>query len=233
MTHRVRRSACLATAVIALLCIAISACATGASSDPYAFETAQLYGMIYGQDNEPVSGALLLVNGEPGPTSDLEGRFVLPDLARGDHVVSISKNGYEPTEVSFQFLNQTQVLYLRMRSIDDIIRTAEQAVRESQLDRAAELIDRALEVDPHHADARFLLAALMMRQSLFVRAEEILLSLLEDGTSAPEVRIALADLYQYGLGDAERAAAQLRNVFSQRPSDELQERIDALVPGGE
>ncbi len=150
--------------------------------------------MIYGQEKEPVGEASLLVNGEPGPTSDREGRFVFPDLKRGDHVVTVSKSGCEPTEVRFQFLNQTQVLYLPIRSVDDI-------------DLAAEL---------------------ELRESRFAQAEEILIAFVEDGTSEPEVCLALADLYEYGLGDAERAAAQLRIVLRQRPADELHKRLYPL-----
>ena len=82
------------------------------------FETAPLFGMVYDQDNRPCPGARVTVDGEDGPRTDIDGRFIVQELARGEHVLTVSRAGYERLELVMDFIDRTQVLYLKVTSAE-------------------------------------------------------------------------------------------------------------------
>ncbi len=101
--------------MIAIIIATLSGCATKLPIMTE-FDKAPLFGMIYDADGVPVHNASVLINGETGPLTDINGRFVIPNLPRGNHILVIHKEGYSSTTTSFDFMNKSQVLYLKMNS---------------------------------------------------------------------------------------------------------------------
>jgi hypothetical protein len=124
--------------------------------DPTRFENAPLYGMIYDYQNRPVKAVRILLDAQLVAESDVNGRFYISELERGDHVITLSKEGYELKEVSFTFQNRTEALYLKFRSVFDCLSDANQLVSQRAYPEAAELIELGLSIDSDHTGLIFL-----------------------------------------------------------------------------
>ena len=98
-----------------------------------------------------------------GPRTDLNGRFVIGDLARGEHAIRVVKDGYEPLETRVEFLDRTQVLYLRLASHAQLVREAEEALARKEMRAADALLLRAESVDPDDPVGRYLRALYLTR----------------------------------------------------------------------
>ena len=77
--------------VALLLLLVLGSCVSQREARVTSFRTAPLFGVVYDHDQRAVAGALILVDGTEGPRSDIEGRFVLRTLERGEHVVQVRK----------------------------------------------------------------------------------------------------------------------------------------------
>jgi tetratricopeptide (TPR) repeat protein len=228
MNARTRIATSLAVFGLLAAVLLLGSCESVAEADPYDFETAALYGMIYGYDQNPVEGAQLVVDGEPGPLSDLDGRFVIPGLARGTHTIEVTKDGHEPATVQVEFLNLTQVLYLRLWSLHELVKRGEEALASGHLSEAAQWTERALQIDPELAELRYLQAVIAIRDRRPAEAEAILRGLVADGFGYPKVHLTLADLYQYELDQPDSAAEHLRSYLRQHSDEGAEERLEAL-----
>ncbi len=103
-------------------------CATTKKKSSDDFTEAPLFGMVYDYDNRPCSEALIIIDDNDEVMSDINGRFIIGVLSRGNHIVTAKKEGYETLSFSFSFLNRTQVLYLRMISFLQLLVEIENAI---------------------------------------------------------------------------------------------------------
>lgn len=136
----------------------ISGCATSDDRLPTEFETARLFGMVYGSDNQPVIGVRLTLDGAFLAESDIEGRFLFPEVSRGEHVLVAEKAGYERLEFPFTFQNQAQVIHLRIASYDSLVLLLEDAFEDKAWGRADRLIERLTAIDGDSPELLYLTA---------------------------------------------------------------------------
>lgn len=227
--RRVRGPHGLISRLLVLLAFlaAIASCAT-TERDPYDFEEADLHGMIYDHANQPVAGAQIIVAERRAEITDLSGRFVLPDLPRGALVVTAAKDGYEPLTATIDFLDRTQVLYLKLWSLADLIERAASELEESRHAAAAVTIDRALAVAPADPAARFLAAAVVHQTDGPAAAAAALATLAADHPNLPHVYLFLADLYQHELDEPALAAQHLEMYLALRYDRAVEQRLESL-----
>lgn len=208
--------------------LALFGCVSQQTKDPRGFDAAPLFGMIYGYDNQPVSGVQISVDGKPGPQSDLMGRFVFPELERGVHSVVAAKAGYETLSVTVQFLNQTQVLYLQVYSQTQLIDLAETSIRAREWAKARELLGRAKSIDPKDAAYRYVEAILDFKRGRTDDALRTLQELLDDGVTEPSVYLFLSDIYQYRLNNLEKAATLLKAYLDRKGDPDVEQRLRSI-----
>lgn len=194
------------------------------------FDQASLAGMIYDLDQKPCAGALVLVDGEPGPRTDLNGRFTIAALPRGTHGLRVVKEGYEPLETSIEFFDRTQVLYLRVTSHDQLLRGAEEAMSRQRLQEADEYLLRAEALDADDPVGMYLRALYLLRREDTDGAVRLLDRILAVGIKEPAVYLSLADIYQYRVGDRDRAAGYLREYLARVNSPDVRARLESLKP---
>src|SRR5512145_1044729 len=85
--------------VVALtLVLFASSCVSWREKRLREFASSPLVGMVYDLDQKPCAGALITVDGQEGPRTDINGRFVIDALRRGEHLIGVSKQGYEPLQ---------------------------------------------------------------------------------------------------------------------------------------
>lgn len=214
--------------MLLLALFAFTACVTSPTKDPRAFDRAPLYGMVYDLGNRPVGKAELAVDGNPAASSDVTGRFVLPDLARGDHRILATKEGYEVLTVPLSFLDDTQVLYLQMSSQQQLLACAETKIEAMEWRQARSLLERSASIDSSDPVHRYITAILDWRLGRPREAAGSLQSLIADGFGLPPVYLFLADILQFQLADPEEAARALRSYLELRSDPQIQKRLAAL-----
>jgi hypothetical protein len=218
----------LAAAALAAAAALLSGCLSGAVQDVQAFDSAPLFGMLYDERNEPCGGARISVDDVAGPVSDVNGRVVVPDLKRGSHQVSVAKPGYERLEVTFDFYDKSQVLYLKMLSLQELLRRLEDALAERRLADAAALVARAEAVAPAQADVGYLKAVLLLRSGRAADAAAALEVMISEGERWPALYLTLADVYQYSLRDKDKARWALSAYLERQDDAEVRARLEAL-----
>ena len=213
---------------IVLVPLLLLGCKTVTNENPLQFETAPLFGMIYDLDNKPCAGVSVRVDGLPGETSDIDGRFVLPGLKRGPHSVRASAENHEPLEVRFSFDSRTQVLYLKMVSFDQLLALAQGALDGKRWADADLLLKRASALNESDAVLLYLQAILDYRQGDPAAAERRLSSLVDSGRATAPVFLFLADLYQYSLGQPASARRALDEYLRQAEDADVRTRLESL-----
>jgi tetratricopeptide (TPR) repeat protein len=215
--------------VIVLLAFTpLAGCLSTAAHQPQDFAEAPLYGMVYDYDNLSCAEAIVIVDEKEEARSDINGRFVVTTLPRGHHQVIVRKDGYEDCRIGFEFLNRTQVLYVRIISASQLMRQVEGALEQKDLARARQLLDRTLAVAPKNPVARYLLAVYLLQDKHPDEAVALLLGILDEGYRDPTLYLTLADLYQYSIDDPKQARTYLEKYLQLRQDPGIQRRLEAL-----
>jgi hypothetical protein len=211
----------------------IASCASGNKG---AYEKAPLFGMIYDEDNQACSGVMLALDGavsspESGTVSDIRGRFVLPDVTRGEHVLVARKDGYEELSLKVTILNRTDVLSLKMISFGQLLGLAEKALEERQWERAHAFLERAARLDQADSVFLYLKAVQAYSTASYKEAAGLLNGILEKGAREPSVYLFLADIYERKLADREKAIENLQAYLDRRSDSDAEKRLADLKAG--
>lgn len=222
-----------AAVALVLLAMTLISCASQNYTDPNVFNKASLFGMIYDEDNQPCPGVTLSVDGnnsdqKTGLLSDIRGRFVIPDLGRGEHVVVARKEGFEELSVKVLFLNKTDVLFLRMVSFGQLLTSAERALEERKWASADAFLSRAEKLDPGDGVLLYLRAVRAYKTGMWQEAVSFLNEALDKGIKEPAVYLFLADLYERKLAEPQKAIESLEEYLARRADEEAQKRLDGL-----
>ena len=209
--------------------VLLASCATQKKKqDVLFFDTAPLMGMIYDDDSQACAGALLVVDGRSGPITDIRGRFILPDLSRGEHTIIVKKDGYEELTAHIAFLTQTDVLYLRVISFGQLLSKAEASLDQRKWDDAAGYLSRAEKLSKEDSILLYLQAILYYRTGKSQEAVSSLTRILDQGIDEPYVYLFLADVYEKGLGAPDKAVGSLEKFLSKRSDADVEKRLAGI-----
>jgi tetratricopeptide (TPR) repeat protein len=203
-------------------------CASQDTVDIINFDKSALFGMIYDDDNQPCAGAELKIDGRRGPITDIRGRFVLPDLSRGKHVLTARKEGYEDLTASFDFLNKTDVLYLRIVSFGQLLSKAEKALEERKWDIADAFLGRAEKIDAGDPVFLYLRAVQAYKTGRYRDTVAYLDIIIAKGAKDPYVYLFLADIYQKNLNQPAKAIEDLEIYLTKRADSDVEARLEGL-----
>jgi tetratricopeptide (TPR) repeat protein len=214
--------------LVFLLALSSSSCVSYRERRLREFRSAALVGMVYDQEQKPCAAAQLTVDGRKGPQSDINGRFVIDALERGDHRIGVSKEGFEPLETQVSFVDRTQVLYLRVVSFNQLLRQAEEALDRRKLQEADGLLRRAEALNSEDPVELYLRAVYFLRLEDTEQAIGLLQKILARGKRLPAVLLSLADIYQYRLKDDAQAASFLREYLRTEDDPDIRVRLAEL-----
>ena len=141
--------------VVVILGFQFLAC-TSVPEDPQDFEKASLYGMVYDGKNSSVGHALIQLDQSFETISDINGRFSFQDVSRGYHEITITKENSETKTIAFEFMSRTEVLYVKVYSLDNYLDAAITSLASQDTKAAAEYIEKAEVIAPQ--DPKFLYA---------------------------------------------------------------------------
>lgn len=187
-----------------------------------------LNGIIYNADNEPVSGAKIYIDQEQQCISDIYGHFYISGLKLNhSYNLSIIKEEYEKADITFDYLNESQVIYVKITSFQQLLNYAEKEIKRKNYSKAEEYLSRANTIYENNYSFLYLKAINHYSKSEFEPAITILENLLEN-KKEPYVYLLLADCYQYGLNDLETAKKYLKLFLDTEFSQKIKQRYDSL-----
>ena len=220
--------------IICLAVLTISACAsTKEESDVITdFETGDVLGMIYDSENRPCYGALIIVDEGPRAIkvrSDINGRFLIPELPGGLHTLVATKEGFESNVYNLDYASRKQVLYIRLTSLDTLLDSAESSLDALEWSDAAAFLERAGVIDDRDSRYQTLMGVYSYRIGENETAVSYWENLASRGHRNPFLYLMLADAYQLKLDDPETAAVWLAKYLDTRDDPGAQRRLDELI----
>ena len=221
------QTALVLLAPLALAPLALGSCASGPLKQ---YKVQALYGMIYDLSNKPVGGVTLSINGKHAASSDIHGRFAIPQMKpKLTYTVLAEKEHYETAELRISFSDPTHVLYLQMLSGTDLLTEAERALAEKDWFKAESFLSRAERAGADLLPLGYLRGVLALHQGRDEEALTLLLDLAEREKSSPFVLLFIADLYQYRFKDADRARHFLQKLLELQDVPAAQSRLSLLL----
>ncbi len=153
------------------------------------FKTAPLIGVIYSTDNVPCPEATISIYSDDETAtklqpvqkvvSDINGRFMVPEVQKGRHEIIITKEGFEEGKITFDFLDMTKVFYIQMKSLESLLDDAEKSLDKRELQDAEVYIERALAIDDKSLEALYLKAVVLTLLGKSKESNEIFNRILE------------------------------------------------------
>jgi hypothetical protein len=205
----------------------VFSCASSGKAKPFGPFTLQ--GMIYDRSGTSVANAAIFFEGRQVGLSDFKGRFYIPRVIPGEHLLEVKKTGYESYGGTIATQSPMDIAYVSLVSKEDLCEMIETALRERHWDLADAYANRALAVDSGDAVVRFLAAtvhAIPARQTRNApEAVALLLGLLEDGFREPVILLFLADLYEYELKDYQKSKEYLERYLRFKDDEAVRERL--------
>lgn len=214
----------LLLAFVPLALAALGSCASSATPRTLP----PLNGMIYDYDNIPVASAAVEVDGKQTTSSDVNGRFALSDYLPGQYAIVVKKAGYETVQLNIKYDDPTQILYIKLFSVDQLLKLAEDAFALRNWQETEDFLRRAELIQPGNIPLRFLQAALGFRRGDNDTAQRKLTELMADEANDPYIHVFLADLFQYRLNDGPTALSHLDAFLNMRYDPEIEKRRDEL-----
>jgi tetratricopeptide (TPR) repeat protein len=215
----------------AVLALAVS-CASTSDSTGFASTRAVLRGMVYNTDRLPVVdvNVSVLDKGRVIQTavSDIHGRYALPEVSYGAVTLQFTKDGYEPLTWSFGYKVPSQIVYVQMSNLDELIEKAADEIQKQEWTATNSFLVRIRKLDPQNRVAAFLEAEMLIRQGHFEEASAELEKLSSGDQPSLATELALADLYQAKLNRPELALVHLRKALTLREDADVRARMAAL-----
>jgi len=158
-------------------------------------DESMMYAMIYDYENIPVSGVAVSINGKKMVDSDIQGRFILDVMKKGEYRVKLTKKGYETFEESFQY-DPMQVLYFKIINAQQLLFLAETALDNAEYAIAENYLNRALLLEPNRPDIFFLKSIVCYFQGKNAEAAAILENMIISGNNDPSISQLLEKIRQ-------------------------------------
>lgn len=154
---------------------------------------AVMYGMVYNNENTPVSNAEVIVDGKSVAITDVQGRFILFSKQRKEFTIALVKPGYETIEGNFRF-EPSDVIHMVMINADQLVKLAEFAMDEGRYREVIAFCDRALALNLERIDAYYIKALCWIRLREYDCARHILRDLQKQFGEREYIRRVLEEL---------------------------------------
>lgn len=175
-------------------------------------EVSPLLGIVFDNKSDPVKNAKLTFTSLENKkntfssNTDINGKFLIPELEFGEYKISVIAKGYVTTETSIDHFSVENVLIIKMTSYDDLLTDLEKYLKIEELELATKTVKKLDQIDSRDQFYNYLKSIYFIKNDQPQKSEETLLSLAETSGGDPYVYQLLGDLYQYKLEDQEKAA---------------------------
>lgn len=160
--------------------------------------------------------------------TDLNGRFLIPELSRGEHQFTVEKEGCETAVSIVTFTDVKQVLFIKLYTLDNLLVLAQDGLDRKNFKEAMDYLNRAEKIKNDDAFLHYLKAFAYIGQGEYINAETQLTNLVKEGNREPYILLLLADVYQYYLLDNTEAAMYLKEYLKFKKDKSNTERLKEL-----
>lgn len=190
-------------------------------------EMPSVQGMIYDGSNEAVCDVEVLLNGQKQTVSDIYGHFALVGLKiKAEYTLCLKKIGYEDTVLKFSYLNPSQVIYARMYSTAELLALAEKETKDKKYDSALLFLERAEKIGENYLSVNYLKAVVFFLKKDYESSLKIAQEIVENGYIDSYVYVLLADIYEIGMNDQEKANDYLKKALDISFDPNIQKRLE-------
>ena len=213
---------------LSLALLLFFSCATRKPQNLSDFESAPMYGMVYDYENQACADTLIIINEERETRSDINGRFIITDLLRGNHQITAKKEGYETISFSLYFTNRSQVLYIRMISFYQLLKNIENEIEAQNWYEVELLMARAEKIKTDDPIQQYLKAVYMNQTGQPENAIEILLNIIDQNYEEPIIYLTLSDIYYYKMNNIPEALKYMEDYLRLESDRVVQKRYDSM-----
>jgi tetratricopeptide (TPR) repeat protein len=143
-------------------------------STPYGRLAVGLNGMVYDFENKPIPQYIITLDGKNEVSTDINGRFFIPRVTSGTHVIGGGRQGYESYRGELVINDRRQVVYIRVPTLAQLINLADEALSANRLEEAADFLRRAWSLEEPTTELLFYSAILSFRRGDYEKAVEYL-----------------------------------------------------------
>ena len=134
------------------------------------FKVIDLHGMVYDFANRPVAHSEISLGRWHRSVTDINGRFTLPNVPVGTYTITAYRRGFEKYIDEVNIRDRGQIVYFRMPSQNQLLDLVDEALSANNFTLAAELAERAYQVDKNNIEMLFYYATVKFRQGEYTRA---------------------------------------------------------------
>ena len=127
------------------------------------FRVVDISGMIYDFSNRPVPHCEISLGRRYRSSTDINGRFTLPNVAIGTYSITAYKDGFETYSENITINSSGQIIYIRIPSQIQLLNMVDEALTANNLSLAGEIADRAYQIDINNTEALFYYATVKFR----------------------------------------------------------------------
>jgi tetratricopeptide (TPR) repeat protein len=160
----------------------------------FLYQVISVNGMVYDFNNRPVSNYKISLGDKYVSLTDINGRFMLPQIPVGSYQLNGEKEGYEIYQGDVEINHQEQIIYLRIPSFEQLLELADDALGKNRINEAAAYLDRAQSIGLETVEYYFYGAVIKYRQDDILGAIETLEKAVKSGSADMYITIFLNDL---------------------------------------
>ncbi|MCK5153878.1 MAG: carboxypeptidase regulatory-like domain-containing protein [Spirochaetales bacterium] len=205
-----------------LIIILISGCKSVDDGGFSHFDEAPLFGMIYDSESSPVTGAVVVLDGEKSSKTDINGRVLFSAVSQGEHSVVISKEGFEDVRMVLNFSNRDQVLYSTLISLHNILDNMESSMQTGKMAEVKSFLMRASKIDSDDIRFRYLNVVYLAEIKEYTEAFSKIGLLKKSYPDDPYITMTQAKILFYGLKRKAEALELLQNSNPSNRNEELE-----------
>jgi predicted Zn-dependent protease len=130
--------------------------------------------------------------------------------------------------ISYDYIDKSHILYLKMISFNQLLRFAEESLEENKYYEADKYLLRAEVIKTGNPVAIYLRALYYIEVDNMDKAVSLLQNAISEGNIQPVFYLTLADIYQYKLNDIPSAITELEKYLLHADSPEVKQRLELL-----
>jgi hypothetical protein len=193
-----------------------------------------LFGVVFDNKSNPIKHAVIKFRSKPenrhilSVSSDIDGKFIVPELEYGLYLVSVSSTGSLSMEVEVDHYDVSNVLIIKISTFEDLIVKLEKGLKDKNYIHVEERIKQLEGIDGDDVYFNYLKAIFYINTGDYKKAEKILLHLIKKTGNEPFINLLLADLYQYYLEELNKSIIYLEHYADREFSEDVNNRIEEL-----
>jgi len=125
--------------VVFLMGAVLWGCTTASDYLPQS-DSGPVTGIVYGRSGSPLADVLVQIPQIGQSRTGIDGRFIIPQVPLGRHILKADSVGYLPIREELSFSHLQEMVYLKMTSLEEVLDQVEKLILQEDYDKALEIL---------------------------------------------------------------------------------------------